>query len=54
MRLNDRLLFSATFIRCSSILLDLLKWSQIHGAKPSNALKWKLLTMSHLACFDHN
>lgn len=52
-RLNDRLLFSATFTRFSSVLLDLLKQNQIRGAKPSNALKWKLLTMSHLSCFDH-
>lgn len=47
------LLFFATFTRYSSVLLDLLKQNRIRGAKPSNALKWKLLRMSHLACFDH-
>lgn len=58
MRLIDRLFFSAIFTKCSSlqnvlILLDLLKQNQIHGTKPSNPLKWKLLTTSHLAHFDH-
>lgn len=42
MKLNDRHLFSTTFTRCSGVLLDLLRQSQIRGAKPSSALKWKL------------
>lgn len=43
MKLNDRL-FSTTFTRCSGVLLDLLRQSQIRGAKPSSALKRKLFS----------
>lgn len=51
--MQHRLLFYATLTRCFTILWDLLKQNQIQGVNPSNVLKWELLTMSHLACFDH-